>query len=104
MVRSLTVSVPSALFSSECVAQIYKLLITVSVQGARRIVAEWPDLDQEARDFTTRIQQVEALEAVSQPLSPTHIEEVLAEVEDIERTKMDNAVPSSVDKESAAEL
>jgi len=81
------------------------LLSLFSEQGARRIVAEWPDLDQEARDFTSRIQQVESLETEPPPLlGPDHIEEVLAKVEEIGRTKVDNIVPNSVDKESAAEL
>ncbi|KAG0591180.1 hypothetical protein KC19_1G156300 [Ceratodon purpureus] len=77
------------------------------LEGARRIVAEWPDLDQEARDFTSRIQKVAALDTEPQPLSPAHVEQVLMQSEEqhLERTKTDNSVPSSItDTESAAEL
>ncbi|XP_024372023.1 UDP-glucose:glycoprotein glucosyltransferase isoform X2 [Physcomitrium patens] len=75
------------------------------LEGARRIVAEWPQLDQEARDFTARVQQV-APEMEPQPLSSVHVEEVLKfEEQDVARTKKDGSVSgSSVDKESAAEL
>jgi UDP-glucose:glycoprotein glucosyltransferase len=77
------------------------------MQGARRIVAEWPDLDQEARDFTTRTQKELAFETEPQPLSSAHVEEVLmqSEEQNVERAEIDGTVPSSItDKESAAEL
>ena len=70
-------------------------------------MAEWPDLDQEARDFTARIQKEMALEVEPQPLSPPYVEEVLmqSEEQNVERTEIDGTVPSSIlDKESAAEL
>ncbi|KAI7751028.1 hypothetical protein M8C21_007077 [Ambrosia artemisiifolia] len=51
------------------------------LQGARRIVAEWPDLDQEARHFTSKIlgEDVSPVEkvAVTPPVQPQVTEEDL---------------------------
>ncbi|KAL0335230.1 UNVERIFIED_CONTAM: UDP-glucose:glycoprotein glucosyltransferase [Sesamum radiatum] len=59
------------------------------LQGAKRIVAEWPDLDYEARRFTAKILG-ESIEPQEQPPPPPKIE-----------TTSDN---SSEDEESRAEL
>ncbi|KAL0384582.1 UNVERIFIED_CONTAM: UDP-glucose:glycoprotein glucosyltransferase [Sesamum radiatum] len=59
------------------------------LQGAKRIVAEWPDLDFEARRFTAKILG-ESIEPQEQPPPPPKIE-----------TTSDN---SSEDEESRAEL
>lgn len=109
-------TVCSSFFSSKCATPIKQTPHDDPFfsQGARRIVAEWPDLDQEARDFTSRIQGGGSLETQPQPLSSAHIEQVLSsEGHDVERTSSHHAVPggsssssssSSVDTESAAEL
>lgn len=49
-------------------------------QGARRIVTEWPDLDLEARQFTSKIlgENVSPVEkVVSSPAQPQVVEEEL---------------------------
>lgn len=48
-----------------------------STQGARRIVAEWPDLDLEARHFTSKIlgEAVSPVEKVVSPPAQPHVPE-----------------------------
>ena len=70
-------------------------------QGARRIVAEWPGLDKEARDFTARIQKDLSINMDSQLSSSIPIDDLhLGDIKE-EMTVIDKMV---VDRESEAEL